>query len=388
MASTQLFPEVIDSSTLQQRLTSALFLPIGIEGLAVSGSAVVGTLYSVARKDEATTLFGTATASEMTRQIHAILDAGAGPVVAAASATSAPTLIQRQAVWEKMESDEFIRIRLTDSTVQADLAALATSCNYADLLNNKQFAILGMAAGTTKAALLTAATAIAGATGSGPKRAILIAPGVFDGNGTLRSGGYAAACVAAEMAKNGDPLNDLDLWPIPFLTGIEKSADGLPFFRRKVVGGVPANDFEDLLIGGVSPLMPLSVPFGSPATLSGAQISHLRTVFITDGTFDAAMTRIIVDQIFLDVKNYVIQGAFLRAGNTQETRDRIQSGVDALLTERRTWIRPITQPDGSDGYSVAVTSSLDNRQLTVSYQGIVVRGISTVQVAANLTIPA
>lgn len=384
---TQLFPEVADVSTLGQKFTSAIYLPIGIEGQADnSGSAVVATLYRITRKDEAVTLFGTAALSELSRQIQQILDMGAGPVIASASAKgSAPTLVQRQAVWEKMESDEFIRLRLTDSVTQADLVALATSCNNADLLNNKQFAIMGMAAATTKANLLTAATAIAGSTGTGSKRAVLVAPGVYDSGGVLRSGSYLAACVAAEVAKNGDPANDLDLWPIPTLTGIEKSADGLGLFRRKVVTGSVVNDFEDLLQGGVSPVMPLSVPFG---TVSGVQLSHLRTVYVTDTTFDSLMTRQIVDQVFLDVKNYILQGQFLRAGNTQETRDRIASGVNALLTERRSWITPITQPDGTIGYGVNVVSSLDNRQVTVNYTGTVVRGISTVQVAAALTIPA
>ena len=384
---TQLFPEVADVSTLGQKFTSAVYLPIGIEGQAgAAGTAVVATLYRITRKDEAVTLFDTAANSELSRQIQQMLDQGAGPIIASAAAKgSLPTTVQRQAVWEKMESDEFIRLRLTDAVVQADLVALASSCNNADLLNNKQFAIMGMAAATPKATLLTAATAIAGATGTGPKRAVLVAPGVYDSLGTLRSGSFLAACVAAEIAKNGDPANDLDLWPIPTLTAIEKTADGLGIFRRKVVAGSAVNDFEDLLQGGVSPVMPLTVPFG---TISGVQISHLRTVFVTDTTFDSLMTREIVDQVFLDVKNYILTGAFLRAGNTQETRDRIESGVNALLTERRSWITPITQPDGKIGYGVNVVSSLDNRQVTVNYSGTVVRGISTVQVAAALTIPA
>lgn len=387
---TQLYPEVTDQSVLGQRLGQNVFLPIGIEGQADSGgAATTGILYQINRRDEAVTQFGTAALSELTRQIHAILDAGAGPVIAGASAKgTTPTLVQRQVIWALMESDEFIRLRLTDSTVQSDLVALATSMNNADLLNNKQLALMGMASGTTKAALLTAATAIAGATGTGPKRAALIAPGVYDSAGTLRSGSYAAACVAAEMAKHSDPSTDLDLGVVPNLTGIEKGADGLGLFRRKVVTGAAVNDFEDLLQGGVSPLMPTSVPFGTPTAQSGVQISHLRTVYITDTTFDALMTRIIVDQVFLDVKNYVVGGGFLQAGNTLETRTRIASGVTALLNERRSWITPILQGDGTLGYNVAVTSSPDNRQITISYQGTVVRGISTVQVAANLTIPA
>jgi len=61
--------------------------------------------------------------------------------------------------------------------------------------------------------------------------------------------------------------------------------------------------------------------------------------------------------------------------------------VDALLNERSEWIKPVMQPDGTTGYNVSVTSSPDERQLTVGYEGVVRRGISTIKVAANLTIP-
>jgi hypothetical protein len=316
----------------------------------------------------------------LTLLVKAVLDRGAGPVVASASKkTTTPTLAERQAVWEKMESDEMIRIRLTDSVVQADHAALAVSCKNANLLYNKQFAITGAPTGTAKAAYITWATAIA-ADSEGAKRASLVAPGVYDEAGTLRAGSFAAAVVASELAKNNNPANDLDLWPLILLSAIEKGADGLPVFRRKVVTGVAVNDFEDLLQGGVSPLMVASAATG------GVQTTHLRTVFTTDGTFDSLMTRIIIDQLFLLVKNYILEGAFLRAGNTQQTRDRIRSGVDALLNEHTSWLNKVPQPDGTDGYNVAVTSSPDQRQLTISYQGEVVRGISTVQVAGNLTI--
>jgi hypothetical protein len=160
------------------------------------------------------------------------------------------------------------RIRLTDSETQADLVALATSCANADLLFNKQIAFVGMAAATTKANLIAAATALQGATtptlvtSPASTRVVLVGPGVYDASGTLRGGSIAAAAVAAEVAKNADPSNDLDLWQIPILTGIEKDAAGLPLFRRKVVAGAAVNDFEDLLQAGVSPLQPSRVAGG------------------------------------------------------------------------------------------------------------------------------
>lgn len=370
--STQLFPEVVDATTIGQRLTSAVFLPIGIEGQGTGGDAVVGTPYVISRTDEAGTKFGPA--SGFTRLINAILNRGAGPVVAVASSTGTlPTLVQRQAAWAKFEQDQTVRIRLTDSEVQAEHVALADSAENAELVNNKQVALVGMPTTTAKAALVTAAGAIAS------KRGVLVAPGVYDDTGTLRGGSFAAACVAAELAKNADPTNDLDLWVLPRLTAIEKAADGLSLFQEKVVAGAAVNDFEDLLQGGVSPLMPSFAP-------GGVQTTHLRTTWTTDTTMDSVMTRVIVDQIFLDIKSYVLTSGFLRLPNSEQTRKRIQSGVEALLQARDQWIKRVTQPDGSLGYNVSVTSSADGRQVTVGYEGVVIRNIQTVQVSGNLTI--
>jgi hypothetical protein len=148
-----------------------------------------------------------------------------------------------------------------------------------------------------------------------------------------------------------------------------------------VVTGAAVDDFEDLLQGGVSPVQPTRVA-------GGVQTTHLRTVFTTNTSYDNLYTRIIIDQIFLDVKNYILDNNFLRAGNTAATRARIKSGVEAVLTERVAWIGTVAQPDGSQGYNVSVTPSADNRQITIGYEGVVVRGINTVKVAANLSIPA
>lgn len=382
MSSTLLNPQVIDASTLVPKQTAAVYLPIGIEGQKdAGGTATVGTPVTVNRVDESSGFFGAA--SPLHRIVKAVLDRGAGPVIAVASKSAAlPTTIERQSAWQKLESmdEKSVRLRLTDSEVQADLAALAVSCKNADLIFNKQIAIVGMPSGTSSAALITAAGAVA-TDPVGATRVSLAGPGVYDDAGVLRGGSFLAAVIAAEVAKNADPGNDLDLWGLPLLTGIERGADTLPIFRRQVVAGVAQDDFEVLLTGGVSPVQPSRVP-------GGVMTTHLRTVFTTNGSYDSLYTRIIVDQIFIDVKNYILDNNFLRAGNTESTRARIKSGVEALLVERNSWIRTVTQPDGSQGYNVSITSSVDNRQVTVGYEGVVVRGISTVKVAANLSIPA
>lgn len=380
MSSVLLDPRVIDASTLTPKATAEIFLPIGVEGnMDNAGTATVGVLYAINRVDESSDAFGPA--SSLHRVIKAILDRGAGPVVAVASKKGAASLLaDRQAVWEHMESDENIRLRLTDSETQADLSALAVSCANANLVYNKQIGIGGLATATSKSTLITGATAIATGGLDPATRFCLVGPGVYDAAGTLRGGSFLAASIAAEIAKNADPGNDLDLWNIPLLTGVEKDVNGLPVFRRRVAAGVAVDDYEDLLVGGVSPVQPSRVAGGVATT-------HLRTVYTVNGTYDNLYTRIIVDQVFLDVKAYILDNNFLRAGNTVTTRARIKSGVEALLQERNTWIRTVLQPDGSQGYNVSVTSSADNRQVIVGYEGVVVRGINTVKVAANLSIP-
>lgn len=377
MASTQLFPQVIDASTLGSKLTSPIYLPIGIEGVAASaGSGAIGQIYTIRTPSEADSILGAT--SRLAQLVKFMLTRGAAPVYAGISSKTTATLSDRQAIWDAMASEPTIRVRLTDSVTQADLVALGTNITQAETapVYNKQFGIVGMAAGTTKANLLTAAAAMAN------KRLVLVAPAVYDESSpaVLRDSGFLAAAIAAEVAKNGDPTNDLDRWPIPLLTGIEKDANNFNIFRVKTAGGVGTNDFEDLLQGGVSPVM-------ADPGLGNVLITHLRTTFTTDGTFDSLMTRLIVDQVFVDVRDYVYSSGYFRQPNTETVRNSIKSGVEALLLERRDWIRPKTQNDGTQGYNVMVMSSPDNRQVTVSYEGTVVRGISTIQVAASLDIP-
>lgn len=377
MASTQLFPQVIDASTLGAKLTSPIYLPIGIEGVAaVAGTGLQGQIYTINTPNDADTILGAT--SRIGQLCKFMLTRGAAPIYAGVSNKTTATLADRQVIWDAMSSEPTIRLRLTDDVMQANLVALGTSLTQAEAapVYNKQIGFVGMAAATSKANLLTAAAAILN------KRMVLCAPSVYDESSpaVLRDGGFLAAAIAAEVAKNGDPTNDLDRWPIPLLTGIEKDANNFNLFRVKVAGGVGTNDFEDLLQGGVSPVM-------SDAGSGNVLITHLRTTYTTDGTFDSLMTRIIVDQVFVDVRNYVINSNYLRQPNTKTVRDSLASGVEALLVERRDWIQPKTQSDGKTGYNVVVTSSPDNRQLTVAYAGTVVRGISTIQVAASLDIP-
>lgn len=372
--STQLYPEVVDASTLLAKPSSPIYLPIGIEGQMDNvGTGVANKIYTVSTISDARDIFGVD--APITKVIEVVINHGAFPVYAIASKKgTAPILAERQAAWDDLSSDPNIRLRLTDSVTQADLVELADSCEEAELVQNKQVAFGGLATATDKAGHSTAAAAIASS------RFVLIGPGVYDQDAVLKSGSYAAAVVAAEVAKNADLSNDLDLWPLPLLSGIEKNAAGFHVFRYKVSGGAATNDFEDLLQDGVSPLMPGRIG-------SGAQISHLRTTYTTTTAFDALATRLISDQIFVDVKNYILDNGFLRMGNTEAVRNLMKAAVTALLFERITWAEPVTQADGTQGYNVQVTPSADMRQVTVSYEGRVVRGIQTIQISGSLAIP-
>lgn len=373
---TQLFPEVIDGSTLGQRVTNPVYLPIGIEGQAdADGDAVANTVYTISSASEAQTHFGVA--SKLTLLCKYLIDRGATVVIAVPSAKgTAPTLVQRQAAWQTLEARRDVRIRLTGDTAQATLVALATSCDNANLLNNKQFAIVGMPAGTTKAALITAATAI------GSRRVCLVGPAVYDENGVIQDGSFLAASIAALVAQNNDPSDDLDTLEIPKLTGMEKDSLGNNLFRSLVVGGVVVNDFEDLLQGGVSPVMP---PVDGQG---GVAISHLRMTYKADSTFDALMTRIIMDQLFVLIRDNAMQFNSLRKGNTEITRGQLQSRIDALLKANSDIVLPITLGDGTKGYGVNVQSDSTGRQQIISYGGQVVRGTQTILVNGNLVIAA
>jgi hypothetical protein len=374
--SVQLFPEVIDGSTLGQRVSNPVFLPIGIEGEAdVDGDAVVNQVYTIASASEAVAHFGAA--SKLTALCTYLIDRGATVITAVASASgAAPLLAERQAAWQTLEARREVRIRLTDDTDQATLVAIADSCENANLLNNKQFAIVGMAAATTKANLIVAATAI------NSSRVVLVGPAVYDENGVLQDGSFLAASVAALVAQNNDPSDDLDTLIIPKLTGMEQDSLGNNLFRSLVVGGAVVNDFEDLLQGGVSPVMP---PVDGSA---GVAISHLRMTYKTDASFDALMTRIIMDQLFVGIRDAAMKFMSLRKGNTETTRNQLQSRIDAFLKANKDIVQEEVLGDGTTGYGVNVQSDVSGRQQIISYGGEIVRGTQTILVNGNLVIAA
>ncbi len=373
-----LYPEVIDTTTITEVFSQPQFLVVGVEGVMnngtdTAGTATVGTAYIIARKSDAETFFGKD--STLSLLIKFLLDRALLYVVAVASKTGAGvTLANRQTAWVALEEDQSVRVRLTDSNLQADLVALADSCEWAEGIQNKQFMVGGLATGQNKAAYSAAAGAI------NSKRGMVIGPGVYDHNGNLLGGPYSAAWVTAEVAKNPDISDDLDTFLLPGSTGIEKAASGVPLFRIKAGAGSPVNDFEDLLQTGVSPLR--------QGRRGGAEITHLRMTYTADETYDALQTRLVVDQVFIDVRDFCEESLALRKPNTAVYRADLASQVNRLLAERANWISPRLQPDGKIGYGVAVTPTVDGHGIRIHYIGTIIRNTQTIEINGSLQIAA
>lgn len=375
MSSLQLYPEVKDGSGLGPKFSRPQFHVIGIEGQAgASGTTVVGRVEEISRPTDADTLFGTT--SSLAMLVKFVLARGIPSVKAVASVKGSYSAesTERQTAWQNLESDPDVRLRLTDAVTQSILDLHATSAENANIIQNKQVAFGGMPTGTSKAALISAAGAV------NSKRGVLVGPGVHDEGGVLLAGPYAAGAVVARVALNPDPSDDLDTVALHGLTGIEKDGMGMPIFRQKVVAGAEVNDYSDLLVGGVSPLR--------TGRRGGVEITHLRTTYTADSTFDALSTLMIIDEVFIRVRDYCERMLFLRKGNTAVNRNLLQSGIQALLNELQDWLEAKQQVDGTTGFNVAVTASADKRQMIVSYEGEVLRGVQTILIAGNLSIAA
>lgn len=370
---TDLFPQVVDKSTLTGVFNAGQFLVVGVEGQADNGgSATVGLPYTVTTAEQAVTYFGAA--STLTVIVELLLARGLDYVVAVASKKgSTPSLGERQTAWANLEDDPTVRIRLTDSSTQADLVALAVSCVNAEKIQHKQFCVVGITA-ATKATVQAAATAV------GSKRGVLVAPGIYDLDGSLNTGAKAAAYAAAEIAKNANIVDSLNLAPIPATAGIEKDAtSGLPVYRLHTNGGTPLDDFEDLLTSGASPFQ--------QSAGGTASFTHLRMTYTTDDTFDALMTLLIKDEVFLGIRDMLLAARFLRSGNTANNRALAGKMTDQWLKSHDDWVEPITLADGTTGYGVTVTPSADLKSFTVNYFGNVVRGTNVININGTLTIP-
>lgn len=361
-----LYPEVRDTSTLTGIFNLSQFLTIGIEGVRdVAGTAVLGTPYLVDSPAVSDTLFGAASTLGVLCKL--ILGRGINFVYAVASDDApGPTLVDRQTAWTTLEEIRDVRIRLTDSMLQTDLVALADSCEWAEGIQHKQFAIMGLATPTTQNALTTARTAIAS------KRAVLVGPGVYDNAGVLKGGNYGAAIAAAEIAQNPDITDDMDRKLIIGLSGLEKATSGMPLFRIKAGAGTPVNDFEVLLAAGVSPFR--------QGAHGGVEFTHLRTTYTTDTSYDALVTLLVKDQLFIDIRDVIEGENYLRRPNSEGQRNALAAIVQRELEKRSHWIAPKQMPDGSFSYQVTVTPSSDRKKMTVTYRGEIIRNTQVVEV--------
>jgi hypothetical protein len=369
------YPQIVDKSTLTGVFQADQFMGIGVEGQKdAGGTATVGLPIIVKTADEANTFFGPA--SSLASLVKFILGRGINYVYAVASASAAlPLLAARQTAWAALEENENVRIRLSDSLVQADLVALADSCEFAENIQNKQFCFVQLGGVSVKATALTAATAVSS------KRGVLTSGGVYDLNGNLLSGPYGAAYAACEVAKNPDIADSLNEMSIPATAGIEKEvATGLPIYRLRSGGGVPINDHQDLLTGGVSPYQQ-----GRDGL---AAFTHLRLTYAVDTTFDALTTLLIKDEVFIGIRKRLREEKFLRVGNTVDNRSRAAKVVQMFLQEHDDWVQPVALADGTTGYGVTAVPGVDEKSFTINYFGKVVRGTNVININGTLTIAA
>lgn len=368
------YPQIVDLSTLTGVFQAGQFMAIGVEGEKdAEGTATVALPELVRNAEEANTLFGAG--SPLALLVKFILARGISYVWAVCSASAIPpTLVERQTAWVALEENEDIRIRLTDSTTQADLVALAESCEWAEGIQHKQFCFVALGGASVKAVALAAATAISS------KRAVLMSPHVYDNEGVLLDGAFDAALAACEVAKNPDIVDSLNGAVVPATSGIEVQAStGLPIYRLRAGAGTPVNDHQDLLDGGVSTYQ---------QDRSGqAALTHLRMAYTTDDTFDALTTLLIKDEVFLGLRTMLKDQKFLRMPNNANNRSLAAKLVDQWLKAHSDWVEPVGLPDGTDGYGVSVVEAEDHKSFTVAYQGQVVRGTNVININGTLTIP-
>lgn len=369
------YPQIVDKSTLTGVYQADQFLVVGVEGqMDVAGSQAVGLPALVTDPNQAATLFGPS--SSLTKLVQFCLGRGLSQVWAVASASgTTPTLLQRQTAWAPLEDNRDIRIRLTDSVVQGDQAALADSCENAEGIQCKQHCYVGIPAGTTKAAALTWAAAVAS------KRGIVTAAGVYDSNGNLLGGQYGAAYAACEVAKNPDISDSMNNMSIAGTSGVEKeTATGLPVFRQRTNGGTPLNDLQDLLTAGISPY--------ALSRDGRARFTHLRTSWTVDTTFDALQTLLIKDQVFIDIRTLLYNMNAVRKAQTADNMSLAAKAVEGYLKSHADWVAPVLLPNGDIGYGVTVVPGVDGKSYTINYFGGVVRGTNVININGTLTIPA
>lgn len=367
-----LFPEVVDKSTLTGVFHTAQFMVIGVEGeMDNDGAATVGTPVMCKTAEDAATAFGAS--SSLTELVKFILSQGMVFVWAVASLSGdTPELADRQDAWANLEDMPDIRIRLTDSTVQADIAGLATSCENAETIQHKQFCVVGMPSPAVKATTVSVAEAI------NSKRCVLVDPGVYDVNGNLMAGQYGAAKAAVVIAQNPDIADSMNAMSLSGTAGIEKDDPGLPVYRERANGGTPINDFNDLLAAGAS-------PFQQSAD-GRAAFTHLRTTFTDDDTYDALATLLIKDQVFINIDNLLRSAKFLQKGNNASNRALAARMVDSYLKSVSAWVEPVPLPDSTIGYGVTAVPSDDLKSFTLNYYGQVVRGTNVININGTLTI--
>jgi hypothetical protein len=99
-------------------------------------------------------------------------------------------------------------------------------------------------------------------------------------------------------------------------------------------------------------------------------------------------TLLIKDQVFLDIKQLLLDHQALRRQQTPDNMSLAAKIVENYLKTHDDWVARAQLADGTQGYGVTVVPGVDGKSYTINYFGRVVRGTNVINVNGTLTIPA
>lgn len=311
---------------------------------ALSGAGEAGTLYALARYEDAVSAFGAGDA--LTELARVLFLNGAAQVKAVPVAEESGY----EAAFALLEAEEDVTVAVCDSTAQAVQQKLRQSVVDASAARRERIAVVPGGVGETVAALVSRAE------GLNSERVVLVAaPGGAEG-------AKAAAAAAGAIAGERDPA-------VP-LGGAELK--GLESAQGQYGDG----EIDLLVRGGVTPL-----------ESAGGQIYVVRGVTTrtksgeaADSTWRELTTIRVVDDVIPTVRD-ALRARFRRAKNTEQSRGAIRSQV-VLELENKLAREIIT---GYDGVSVAADSENPTVCL-VEFSFTVAHGLNQIWLSAHITV--
>lgn len=330
----------------------------GAQGAKVIGAAAKansGTvnepmvLYSLA---EGLKAFGADTegAAGMEMLLRLLFAGGASGVVAVA--VDGEDYASAFAVLAEREDVKLVVCDSDELTVQQ---ALRTSVESASEERRERIAVVG-GSGLSVTQLIERAEKL------NSERVVLVGPDVVTENGTVLSGVFGAAAVAAAIAAETDPSIPLQGAVLAGLGGVETRYTD--------------SEIDALVRGGVTPLEAV-----------GGEVSPIRGVTTrtkTDGAADATWreltTILIVDDVIPAIRS-ALRSRFARSRNTAQSRGAIRSQVVLELENKR-------MQERIESYGEVSVRAMDGEPTVclVEFSFAVAHGLSRVYLTAHITV--